>query len=379
MTKKIELIITGDLCPDERIEKLCLNDEYNKIFNDALQILKEKDFSITNLECPLTLEYRPIEKDGPNLIANPKCAKAIKYAEIDAVTLANNHILDQGQEGLNKTISICNKLGIKTVGAGANLKAASMPLYVHIKGISIAIINIAENEFSIATKERGGANPLNLVDNYFQITEAKKNADIVIVIVHGGHEHYSLPSPRMVKTYRFFADIGASAVIGHHTHCFSGYEIYKNVPIFYSLGNFVFDRKYSSYSSWYYGYFIKITFIGDHVENINIFPYEQCNEDIGIHLLAKNRKSKRLQEIDKLSKIIEDQEMLESKWYEFCDKKRSYYLNVLLRNGKIKSRLINKRFFRKYYLNSKKLLPLQNMFSCEAHSEAMLQTIRNEY
>ena len=128
-----------------------------------------------------------------------------------------------------------------TVGAGDNLQQASKPLYIKIKNKTIAILNFAEQEFSVAGKNTAGANPLNIIDNYHSIQDAKQQADILLVIVHGGHEGYPLPSPRMVQTYRFFAEIGASVVVGHHTHCASGFEVYHGVPIFYSLGNFIFD------------------------------------------------------------------------------------------------------------------------------------------
>ena len=72
---------------------------------------------------------------------------------------------------------------------------------------------------------------------------AKEDNDLVIVIVHGGREHYQLPTPKQRERFRFYADAGADFVVGHHTHCYSGYEIYKGKPIFYSLGNFIFDYK----------------------------------------------------------------------------------------------------------------------------------------
>jgi poly-gamma-glutamate capsule biosynthesis protein CapA/YwtB (metallophosphatase superfamily) len=76
---------------------------------------------------------------------------------------------------------------------------------------------------------------MDIIDNANQIKEAKATHDKVIVIVHGGHEYYNLPSPRMQKQYRFYADQGADFVVGHHTHCISGYEVYNGVPIYYSL------------------------------------------------------------------------------------------------------------------------------------------------
>jgi hypothetical protein len=78
--EEISIIVTGDFCPHLRIEELCLDENYEKIYNDALPLLREKDISITNLECPLTTTINPIQKSGPHLAAHPKCIKAIKFA-----------------------------------------------------------------------------------------------------------------------------------------------------------------------------------------------------------------------------------------------------------------------------------------------------------
>ena len=93
---------------------------------------------------------------------------------------------------------------------------------------------------------------------FYAIEEAKKKADFVVVIAHGGHEHYNLPSPRMKKWYRFFVDAGAHAVVGHHTHIISGYEVYKDAPIFYSLGNFCFDWEGLRNMEWNNGMLVEV-------------------------------------------------------------------------------------------------------------------------
>lgn len=120
---------------------------------------------------------------------------------------------------------------------------SSKHLTIDKVGIKIAIINFFENEWSIAKEEFPGANPMNLIDNSFQIREAKASHDKVIVTVHGGHKYNNLPSPRMQKQYRFYADHSADFVVGHHTHCISSDEVYNGVPIYYSLGNFLFTKK----------------------------------------------------------------------------------------------------------------------------------------
>ena len=126
--------------------------------------------------------------------------------------------------------------------------------------ITIAIINFCENEWSIAEEDSAGANPMDFIDNANQIREAKAVHDKVIV--HGGHEYYNLPSPRMQKQFRFYADQGADIVIGHHTHCISGNEVYNGVPIYYSLGNFLFTKNNTN-EDWYTGLLLQVDIKSD--------------------------------------------------------------------------------------------------------------------
>src|SRR5690606_34911013 len=121
----------------------------------------------------------------------------------------------------------------------------------------IAIINIAENEWASATDTSAGANGMDLIDDVKSIQEAKSQSDFVLVIVHGGHEYYNLPSLRMQKQYRFYIDNGADLVVGHHSHCISGMETYKNKKIYYSLGNFLFTKP-SVFKGWYNGLILEV-------------------------------------------------------------------------------------------------------------------------
>jgi poly-gamma-glutamate synthesis protein (capsule biosynthesis protein) len=133
-----------------------------------------------------------------------KTIKVIKSLGFKMVTLANNHIYDYGNDGMRDTLEVCKKYGITTIGAGHNLEQAKNILCLQLDGKRFYFINCCEHEFSIADDINGGANPLNIVSIYWQIQEAKKISDYIIIIVHGGHEHFQLPSPRMKEMYRFF-------------------------------------------------------------------------------------------------------------------------------------------------------------------------------
>jgi len=375
---EINIIVTGDFCPHLRVEELCLAENYDKIYNNALPILKKKDLSITNLECPLTTNNNPIMKSGPHLVAHPKCIKAIRYGNFDVVTLANNHILDQGETGLKDTLKLIKNEGIKIVGAGANIEEASRPLYLSIKNRKIAILNFTENEFSIAKINKLGANPINLVGNYYSIIKAKSIADILLVIIHGGHEGYYLPSPQMVRTYRFFADLGATAIISHHTHCASGYELYNGAPIFYSLGNFIFDSKNKKHPSWYEGYFIKLTISNDSKCKISFFPYYQCRSEPGLKLMEGDEKNKFLVRIQEFSHIIENPYLLGKKWNEFCNSRKADYLSRMLLLNKLQRKILKKGIFTNFIIKKKKLLLLLNIVRCEAHRDILIEILENE-
>ena len=138
------LIITGDLCPVNRIEQIAKDKQYDLIFNDFISILKQGDLNITNLECPLYNgnENERIPKIGPNLKVNESFVNILKTGNFQLATLANNHIMDYGVNGLKSTIAVCQKENIEVVGAGLNLQEAGKIFYKTINGICIAILNL---------------------------------------------------------------------------------------------------------------------------------------------------------------------------------------------------------------------------------------------
>lgn len=373
----IKIIVTGDFSPINGVEKAFLEKDYQVIYNDVYPLLQDTDLSITNLECPLTNVSNPIAKSGPNLIADPGTILGIKYGGFNVATLANNHIFDQGESGQRDTINTCIQNNIKIVGAGSNLDEASIPLFVEIKGKKIAILNFAESEFGIATQKSPGANPLEPISNYYQIKDAKEKSDYVFVIIHGGHEYYEMPSPRMRKTYRFFADIGVSAVIGHHTHCASGYEIYNGVPIFYSLGNFLFDKKGIPYKSWYEGFFVIFKICNEGLLTYDLVYYNQSGSRPGLQLKNGKDKEEFVQNLQKISERITDDTLLNSDWKEFLKSRNNSYFYRLFSLNKLFGRLIRKKLFRGIVFNNKALLQTLNIIRCQSHRDILIESLQD--
>lgn len=368
-----KILIAGDYCPHHRISKMVANKDYS-FFDEIKKYTESADYSIVNFECPVVEgKVKPIAKCGPALRTERNAVSAMKYAGFDCVTLANNHFRDYGDSGCKTTIDELNKQQIDYVGGGINLAEAQKILYKELDDKRIAIVNFCENEFSIATDTSAGAAPIDTVDNYNQITEARKNADYVIVIIHGGHEHYQLPSPRMKKLYRHYVDLGADAVVNHHQHCYSGYEIYKGRPIVYGLGNFCFDWEGEENSIWNDGYMVLLEF--DKTIQIELIPYKQCNTEPKVKLLTTEESSKFNISIDKLNLIISDDKQLAEAFADWCNK-RYNSVNSLFRS--YHNRYLNAAAIRgwiKHPQRPNEIKAMLNYIMCESHRDITIKIL----
>ena len=370
----MKILIAGDFCPQNRVAQLIEEEKYQEVFGEAMSYTQKADLSIVNLEAPVVEhEAKGIDKCGPCLKGTNKSVAAIKYAGFNVVTLANNHFYDYGEVGVEDTLQACKNHNIAIVGGGKNLKEASKIAYFNINGKTLAIINCCEHEFSIATECTGGSNPLNPIQQYYAILEAKKEADKVIVIVHGGHEHYQLPSPRMKETYRFFIDAGADAVINHHQHCYTGYEMYNGKPIFYGLGNFCFDRGKQVQKFWQEGYMVMLDITDDNIA-LDLIPYIQARQDAGVKIV--NDRTEFDLEIKRFNTIINDDKLLKEEHHKWMDgTSKGYLLAIEPYRGRIFSRLYARNLLPKF-INKKKALVLINYLQCEAHLDRVLNALK---
>ena len=216
----IKVTIAGDFCMHDRMLRYT-SDDIVAAISSVSSYLKSSDYALVNLECAVFDEkYEPITKCGVNLHNSSESIIALKELGFKGVTLANNHFADYGSEAVDESLHLLEKHEMDYYGAGRNIEEASRVKYANAQGKKMAIVNCCEHEYTIATASQGGANPLDVINMYHAIQEAKKQANYIIVIIHGGSEHYNLPTPRMQKWYRFFVDAGADAVINHHQHCY---------------------------------------------------------------------------------------------------------------------------------------------------------------
>ena len=182
-------------------------------------IFEESDFTAINLECALTDSENRIKKFGPNLKACRETAQVLKTLGVKLAGLSNNHIFDFGIEGALDSMTALDDAGIAYTGFGKNYEDSRKNFYYEKDGERICIVAVCEHEYSYALEDRMGSRPFDEFETMHDIREAKKCADHVIVIYHGGKELCRYPSPRLRRACRALVKSGADVVLCQHSHC----------------------------------------------------------------------------------------------------------------------------------------------------------------
>jgi poly-gamma-glutamate capsule biosynthesis protein CapA/YwtB (metallophosphatase superfamily) len=379
----MRLLITGDFCPIGRTKEYLQPNRFGELFNGFEKIVEKVDYAVVNFECPVTTSTTKIDKTGPCLkTENLNSLKALQFAGFNLLTLANNHIQDYGGQGVLDTIQHVEDAGFDLVGAGKNKTEASKPFETEIKGLKIGFLNIAENEFCAATETMAGANTFDLIENVSAIHRLRERVDKVILIYHGGREHYQLPTPEQRKRFRFFVENGVDAIVAHHTHCVSGFEYYKNKPIIYSLGNFIFDykKKYQK-GIWTEGMSVVLS-LDDKLSDFKIefLPHLQGRvENSTLVLIEGEEKESFIKNIHNLSTKITDDKLFFEEWEKYIDTQEPYYLPSLYVKNLYLRALFMKGLLPISLLKTKHRLLALNLMRCEAHSEILKKILNKKY
>ena len=238
------------------------------------------DVTVANFECFVSETIEPPEIDNPftlDFVTVPESLQGLVMAGIDSVTMANNHAVysdaGYGLPGMNDTIMYLNEAGIPPWGVGQNLDEARAPWVTEVNGLSVAFYGVdgvtANVDFpgtweignlSGATASQGGTNPLVMDNILADIERLAGEHDIVLPYFHCGEQYLWTPREWIVTISRECIDAGASAVLTSHPHATMGMELYNGKPIFYSIGNFVYDQMFSVETRQ--GYIVELTFRG---------------------------------------------------------------------------------------------------------------------
>ena len=312
--KCVKVVITGDWVPCWSAEvspydKL-MAEQPEKCYGGTLDVIRSADLRIVNLECVLNGKT-PVIKGGPCLSARECHLPSLLAPGFQVAALANNHSCDFGAEGLAGTMRTLDRLGIRHLGAGMDDEEAWRPFAYEVGGIRVGLVNFTEgHDLIAATPGKPGVAGWELERAKRNIRELRKSCDIVIVIPHGGIEFAAHPSKYCIDTYRALAAEHPDAIVAHHPHVPQGLEIYDGVPIFYSLGNYMF---YMGVPNFYavkhplhyrrHGYLAELEVAKDGLHGFRIHPY-RLNDD-GAELLNGAAKSELLETLRRLSADLE--------------------------------------------------------------------------
>ena len=376
----MKILITADMVPTASNSSLFRDGNVEKLFGEeVVGIFRNADYRIANLEMPLTNACKPIQKCGPNLMASTDTISAYCKLNVDLVTIANNHIMDQGKEGLESTCKTLGQAQIAYVGAGQCRQEACTPFIVQKDEKRIGIYACTEHEFSVATEKSAGANPFDPYESFDHVAELKNVCDWVIVLYHGGKEYYRYPSPNLQKTCRKFVEKGADIVLCQHSHCIGCEEEYKNGVIVYGQGNFIFDKREDEF--WNNGLLIELELTDD--IQIRYIPVIKNAETVRI--ASKVDRDEILSAFRLRSRQIMEKEFIEIEYKKFAEKMRNHYMNLLsgnryalfsykvlskLSRGKIDAYIKNKLY------QPEVLLSVINAIECEAHRELLLYGLK---
>ncbi len=236
------------------------------------ELLTGADIAIANFENPAIESFR-YHTSGTVFSADPALIEGLANAGIDWVSLANNHIGDAGRAGIVETIDHLASYGIAAGGAGRNARAARRPSILEAGGIKVGILAYD----TIAPGYRAGAEQPGsaslsaqiVTEDIVKATDA--GAELIIVFPHWGTEYDPTPFAGQQEVARAAIDAGADMVIGNHAHWVGALEIHEGKPIWYALGNFVFDQTWSEPTME--GITLELTFRGGELVQARMRPH----------------------------------------------------------------------------------------------------------
>lgn len=211
--------------------------------------MRKADLLCVNNEFAYTNRGTPLEGKAFTFRADPSRTAVMKKLGADAAIVANNHVFDYCEEGLTDTLDALSQAGIDAVGAGRNLKEASAVHYYDLDGCKVALLAASRVEWSAQTRpatEDGMGVFYTAYDTdllYRQVKRAKKKADFVVVCMHWGMEGTADLEEYQTEVGKGLVKAGADLVVGDHPHQLQGVKFVKDTPVYYSLGNFWFNRR----------------------------------------------------------------------------------------------------------------------------------------
>lgn len=263
--ENLSIAVTGDVMFARKMPNVLNLD--SSPFNGVSDVTSNADLLLINFENAATSSDAAVKGDVP-LKCDPSYVPLAKANNLTIAALANNHAIDYGIDGMRDTISNLKNSNITPIGAGENEDEAHQAIVENVNGRKITILNYMDSnnfqEYSYdvmpyANNSNPGYSAYDKEDAFKQISE-NNDSDLIIVYMHFGNEYSNSPNDDQVEIAHELIDYGADVIIGAHPHVTQGIEMYKDKPIFYSLGNFIFDQSNTATHS---AYFLKIDLVNN--------------------------------------------------------------------------------------------------------------------
>jgi len=275
----LRILAVGDIMLDASARLVMQEQGYHYAFRQLRPMFESADVVFGNLEGPLTARGAA-DGDKTYVFRSPPFAAsmALVLANFRVVSLANNHTMDYGPEGLADTMAALDMAGIAYAGAGSNLQGARRPAIVEAGGRRVAFLaySMTLPDTFYATDARAGTAFGHEEHVREDVAAARAIADVVMVSFHWGQESSTQLREYQVRLGHAAIDAGAAAVIGHHPHIVQSVERYRDGVILYSLGNFAFG----SYSSRSSGALAELLVVGDRLATLRMHPVNVNNFEV---------------------------------------------------------------------------------------------------
>jgi len=306
---KVKLIAVGDISLQTR------NNSHP--FEKVKAVLKGKDVLFGNPETVLSSHGKETEK-ACLLHTSPNQAIYLKNAGFDILNIANNHIMDLGVEGFNKTLEVLNENGLLFIGV-SNRKFTKPWAIVERNGIKIGFVGYSQG--GVYDFQRGvtikGIDEAEIIRD---IEKLSPQCDFIVVSLHWGIEKAFYPSPKQVALAHKLIDSGATIILGHHPHVIQGIERYKSGLIAYSLGNFQFEFDPEECSGQRnkrtnQSFILSVELSKDGVENYSIIPI-MIDEDFVPYMPVEKKQEEIRHFLSEISKPLDRGTLTEKWWFE---------------------------------------------------------------
>lgn len=268
------LLFTGDVIPARCVhtEVMARGGDWRLPFEALHDILAGADVTIGTLDSAISDTVRPtgcVETFSLGSVA--AVADGLQYAAYDVMSHAANHIKDGGEQAMLDTIANLKAAGIQPTGSGANLYEARAPAVVVRNGVSFAFLGYDDiAPYYWATDTTSGAAPVDASTIAEDIMNARKYAQVVVILPQWGVEYTSVPSERQREFARVAIAAGADLIVGNHPHWVQGHETIDGTFVAYALGNFVFDQDWSAETQQ--GALLEVTFTGTRITGTRYIP-----------------------------------------------------------------------------------------------------------